>query len=147
MGNHTDLGSLYQTLILEHYRRPRNHGALEDAHARVHLRNQTCGDEIELSLKLDGDRVEAIRFAGQGCSISQASASMMTDLLAGKSAADAGALAERFREMLRRGSADPGDRALGDLRALAGVARFPARMRCALLAWNAFDEAMRGRDV
>ena len=137
-----ELGSLYQAVILDHYRRPRNHGGLEGGDVRVHLNNPTCGDEIELSLTLDGDRLAAIRFAGRGCAISQASASMMTELLAGRTAAEARELAGRFKALLRGDDLGADARSLASLRALAGVAKFPARVRCALLAWNALEEAM-----
>src|SRR5512135_2399802 len=90
------LNSLYQQLILEHYKRPRNKGALVDADARAHLNNPTCGDEVWLMLKLDGDRIVAAKFVGEGCSISQSSVSMMTQLLIGKTRAEAAALAQRF---------------------------------------------------
>jgi nitrogen fixation protein NifU and related proteins len=143
MSQAAGLGSLYQALILEHYRRPRNQGDLPDADARVHMNNPTCGDEIELSLKLREGRVSAVRFRGQGCSISQASASMMTEALEGKTLAEADALAERFKQLLRTGEVDAGDRSLGNLRVLSGVASYPPRVRCALLAWNAFEEAAR----
>jgi nitrogen fixation protein NifU and related proteins len=142
MSHAPELGSLYQAVILDHYRRPRNHGKLEGGNARIHMNNPTCGDEIELSLTLEGDRLSAIRFAGRGCSISQASASMMTELLTGRTVEESRGLAERFKALLRGDAAAAADRSLGNLRALAGVARFPARVRCALLAWNALEEAV-----
>jgi nitrogen fixation NifU-like protein len=109
----------------------------------VRQNNPTCGDEIVLQLRVRDGVVEEIRFAGQGCSISQASASMMAQRLAGKPLAEADALAARFREMLHGGEDAAKDRALGDLRALAGVAKFPVRVRCAMLAWSALEEAER----
>lgn len=143
MGHPLDLSSLYQTLILDHYRRPRNHGTVQDPDALIRMRNPTCGDEIELSLALDDDRVASIRFVASGCSISQASASMMSELLQGRTLEEAGQLVVRFKGLLRGGVAERTDASLGDLRALAGVARLPARVRCALLGWNAFEEALR----
>lgn len=134
--------SLYQEIILNHYRRPRNRGELAGAQVTVEKRNPTCGDEITLHLQIEDGRIRAGRFTGQGCSVSQASASMMTELLQGKSPDEAHALADRFRELLHGSEEAAADRALGDLRALAGVAHLPARVRCAMLAWTALEEAM-----
>jgi nitrogen fixation protein NifU and related proteins len=136
--------SLYQQLILEHYKRPRNKGTLEEPTARVHMNNPTCGDEIILDLLLDEGRIADVRFAGAGCSISQASASMMTQLLKGKTPAEARSLAERFTRMMHGDADAAADRSLGELRALAGVANYPARVRCALLGWDAMGEALDG---
>ncbi|MFL5575800.1 MAG: Fe-S cluster assembly sulfur transfer protein SufU [Gemmatimonadaceae bacterium] len=138
------LSALYQELILDHYRRPRNKGAVERPDGRAAARNPLCGDEVEVTLALDGDVVREVRFTAQGCSISQASASMMTQLVAGKSVAEAAALRRRVADLL---AGDPGaaeDPVLGDLRALAGVAKFPVRHRCALMGWEALGEALRG---
>jgi nitrogen fixation NifU-like protein len=137
------LGAIYQELILDHYRRPRNKGALEGADAEAERRNPLCGDEIVLQLAFDGDLVREARFTGRGCSISQASASMLTQALRGRTRAEAEALVRRFTALIH-GDADAGrDESLGELRALQGVARFPARIRCATLAWSALDEALR----
>jgi nitrogen fixation protein NifU and related proteins len=135
------LQSLYQQVILEHYRKPRNRGEMEDADAEVHLNNPTCGDEIVLQLRVREGRIDDVRFRGQGCSISQASASMMTQQLKGSSLEEARALGARFTEMMHGSEDAAKDKALGDLRALAGVAKFPVRVRCALLAWDALREA------
>ena len=132
---------MYQELILKHYRRPRNRGLLEGATAVVSMRNPTCGDEITLQLRVVEGTIEAVRFEGQGCSISQASASMMSELMEGKSIAESEALAARFVELMHGSVEASQDRALGDLRALSGVAKFPPRVKCALLAWNALQEA------
>jgi nitrogen fixation NifU-like protein len=137
------LNSLYQQLILEHYKHPRNKGALEDADARAHLNNPTCGDEIWLMVKLDGDRIAAVKFVGDGCSISQASVSMMTQLLIGRTRAEAEQLARRFTALMHGDAEAARDRTLGDLRALAGVSKFPVRVKCALLGWNALEEALK----
>lgn len=136
-----NLDSLYQELILRHYRHPRNRGELEGATAVVSRFNPLCGDEITLQLRVREGVVEAAKFVGQGCSISQASASMLTERLVGKPVVEAEALSRRFTEMLHGSEEAARDPALGDLRALAGVARFPARVRCALLAWEALGEA------
>ena len=143
----TDRDSLYQDLILDHYRRPRNRGALDGADVEVVMRNPLCADDIELRLAFDGDRVRAARFTGQGCSISQASASMMTQLVTGKTAAEAAALRERVRRMLQGDAEAAADESLGDLRALGGVARFPARVKCALLPWDALAEGLGRREA
>ncbi len=137
------LGAIYQELILDHYRRPRNKGTLEAADVEAERRNPLCGDEIVLQLAFDGDLVREARFTGRGCSISQASASMLTQALRGRTRAEAEGLVRRFTALVH-GDADAGrDESLGELRALQGVARFPARIRCATLAWSALDEALR----
>lgn len=135
------LGALYQELILKHYRHPTHRGALDEADAGVVMNNPSCGDTIELQLRVRDGRIDAVRFAGHGCAISQASASMMAQQVEGKTVEEAAALFARFRDLLH-GDADAArDRALGDLRALAGVSKFPQRVRCAMLAWNALQEA------
>ncbi|MCI0432267.1 MAG: SUF system NifU family Fe-S cluster assembly protein [Gemmatimonadetes bacterium] len=136
------LASLFQELILEHYKRPRNKGELPDANRRVHMNNPTCGDEVWLQLRMEDDRIADVRFIGEGCSISQASISMMTQLLKGRSREEAGTLMERFTAMMHGDAAARTDKSLGDLRALAGVAKFPVRVKCALLGWNALEEAL-----
>jgi nitrogen fixation NifU-like protein len=143
------LSSLYQQLILEHYKRPRNKGELDDASVAVHMRNPTCGDEVELQLRVEDGVVADVAFTGQGCSISQASISMMTDRLKGARVDEALALAERFTRMMHGDEEPARDRSLGDLRALQGVSRFPVRVKCALLGFDALQEALRkeqGRD-
>lgn len=139
-----DPNSLYQELIAQHSRRPRHRGVLEDATAVVSMRNPSCGDEITLQLRVADGRIEALRFEGEGCSISQASASMMSELLEGKTIEESRALLARFTEMVHGREDAARDRSLGDLRALSGVAKFPVRVRCALLAWDALREAEKG---
>lgn len=136
------LSSLYQDLILDHYRKPRNKGVLEDSTVQVHMLNPSCGDEVRLQLKIEDGIVVQAMFAGQGCSISQASISMMTDLVKGKTTEDALALAERFTAMMRGDEDAAKDRVLGNLRALAGVSKFPVRTKCALLGFDALGEAI-----
>lgn len=138
------LGSLFQELILDHYKRPRNKGELEHPDASVHMRNPSCGDEVRLQLRIRDGIIEDARFVGDGCSISQSSISMMTQLVKGKSVADALALAQRFTQMMHGDAEAAKDRAMGDLRSLAGVAKFPVRVKCALLGWNALEEALPG---
>jgi len=137
------LNSLYQQLILEHYRNPRNKGELPDRTVEVHMRNPVCGDEIRLQLRVEDDRIADARFVGQGCSISQASVSMMTTLLKGRSLDDAESLASRFTGMMHGDAEAAKDRAMGDLRALAGVSKFPVRIKCALLGFDALQEALK----
>lgn len=137
------LSALYQELILDHYRRPRNKGVLEGATHSVSLNNPLCGDEIDLQLRVDGDVIRDVRFVGRGCSISQASASMMTQLLKERTVPEAIALAERMGAMMRGDESAAKEKALGDLRALAGVAKFPVRIKCALLPWNALTDAVK----
>lgn len=144
------LTALYQDIILDHYRRPRNKGVLENASISIPMRNPLCGDEITLELIMDGDRVADVRFTGRGCSISQASTSMMTEMVKGRNAAEISGIAERFRAMVMGDAAAATDPSITKARALAGVARFPARVKCALLAWNALERgiarAQDGRD-
>lgn len=134
------LGDLFQDIILEHYKRPRNRGTLDDA-IHVHMNNPTCGDEIHLYLKLEDGTVSDVRFEGEGCSISQASISMMTQILKGQPVADGLRLAERFTAMMHGDEEAARDKDLRDARALAGVSKFPTRVKCALLGWNAFEKA------
>ena len=126
-----DLSALYQDIILDHYRRPRNSGKLEDPDERITRKNP-----------FDGARVREARFTGQGCAISQASASMMTKLVEGKSVAELEKLASDFTQLVSEGNATEADSALGELRAFSGVARLPNRHLCALLAWGALTEAL-----
>lgn len=141
--NTANIQAMYQELILDHYRRPRNKGELEGEHKTIAMKNPLCGDEVYLHLSLDGERVSDISFTGRGCSISQAAASMITQAVKGKTADEAEALGERYREMIMGDAAAAQDKSLGQLRALSGVSKFPARVRCALLAWNALEEGLK----
>lgn len=138
-----DLGSLYQEVILDHYKRPRNQGAVDPHDADVHMRNPTCGDEIQLQFRLEDGRIAEIRFRGEGCSISQASSSMMTDLLVGRTPEEGIAVARRFTEMMHGDAGAASDTSLGQARVLQGVSKFPARVKCALLGWDAFQEGVK----
>lgn len=141
-----DLEDLYQSVILDHSKRPRNYGALDDA-IRVDGDNPSCGDEIQLCVKFDArGGVEDLRFSGHGCAISQASASLMTMKLKGKPRAEAEALLAAFHDLVTRDVAEPA-KALGDLRLLAGVRKFPQRVKCAMLAWRAFQQALAGGET
>lgn len=136
-----DRSTLYQELIRQHASHPRHRGALDEADVAVTVENPACGDEITLQLGMRDGVIQAARFQGTGCAISQASASMMADRLQGATLREAAMLAERFAAFLRGDPAAGEDGALGDLRALGGVARYPVRVRCALLAWEALRRA------
>jgi nitrogen fixation protein NifU and related proteins len=140
-----EIAALYQEMILDHYRRPRNKGALENADASVEMKNPLCGDEITLQVAFAPTGVAELKFSGRGCSISQASASMMTQLVKGKSIEEIDALRNRFRDLILGDQSAATDERLGSLRAFSGVARFPARVKCALLAWNALESALANR--
>jgi nitrogen fixation NifU-like protein len=134
------LDELYRQVIMDHYQHPRNQGELTDEALTVDLRNPSCGDEIKLQLLVDDGVVKDVRFKGSGCSISMASASMMTEAIKGRSVAEALELAKQFRALMKGESVDTD--ALGDLEALSGVSKFPARIKCATLAWQALQRAV-----
>ena len=132
---------LYQEVILDHYRRPRHRAAdLEDCDVRVHHVNPLCGDELDVMLRVRDGALDAIAFDGEGCSISIASASAMAEAVAGRDAAEALAMVERFRGVMH-GENEPDDE-LGDAEAFAGVAQYPVRVKCALLGWMALKDAL-----
>jgi nitrogen fixation NifU-like protein len=137
------LSALYQELILDHYRRPRNKGVLPNHTHAVALNNPLCGDEIDLQLLVEGDVIKDVRFIGRGCSISQAAASMMTQLIKARPRTEAMAAARRMSAMMQGDESAAKDPSLGELRALAGVAKFPVRVKCALLPWNALTDALK----
>ena len=137
------LSALYQEVILDHYRRPRNKGALEAPTSHASLRNPLCGDEVDVQVAIQDGKVADVKFGGRGCSISQASASMMTELVKGKTPDEVGRISDRFADMIRGDEAAAKDSSLGQARALAGVARFPTRVRCALIAWEAMARAVK----
>lgn len=140
------IAALYQEMILDHYRKPRNKGELPDADASVPMKNPLCGDEITLHVRFANGKIDDLRFSGRGCSISQASASMMTQLVKGKPVDEVDTLRARFRDMVMGDAEAAADKTLGSLRALSGVAKFPARVKCALLAWNALEAAVGARE-
>ena len=135
------LDELYKEVILDHYRAPRNKGKLDPHDIALERNNPLCGDEIELFLKFDGESLEGIAFDGKGCSISQASASMMTEKVKGLSTKEAAALAESIKAMMA-GEAEGDADQLGDLVSLKGVVKYPVRIKCALLGWNTLVEAL-----
>lgn len=136
------LSDLYRQLILDHAQHPHHRGQLATANQTVNLNNPTCGDVIELSVELKNDRVADIAFNGDGCSISQASASMMTDLVKGQPIAQVRAEIATFLKMLMNDPEVEGADELGDAAILATVVKFPARIKCATLAWKALEQAL-----
>ena len=141
MTERSALDEVYQAVILKHYRNASHRGELEAPDAVVPMRNPVCGDDILLQVQVEGDRILDIRFSGHGCAISQAAASMMSEHAVGKSWDEVHAVAARFREMVHGDESAARDKSLGDMRALAGVARLPRRVKCAMLAWDALEEA------
>jgi len=137
------LDSLYQEVILDHYKRPQHKGLASNYDAQVHHVNPSCGDEITLNVSLEGDKVAAITWDGVGCSISQASVSILSDLLLGKSISDAELILNNFTELMQsKGTMVGDDEILEDAVAMAGVSKFPARIKCALLGWMAYKDAV-----
>ncbi|MFD5436198.1 Fe-S cluster assembly sulfur transfer protein SufU [Kitasatospora sp. NPDC058063] len=135
------LDSMYQDIILDHYRNPHGKG-LRDGDAEVHHVNPTCGDEITLRVKLDGATVTDVSYESQGCSISQASASVLNDLVVGKTVGEAQAVQEAFLELMQsKGQGEGDEEVLEDAVAFAGVSKYPARVKCALLSWMAWKDA------
>lgn len=138
-----DLEELYQEVILDHSRRPRNFGDLPDAAVRVHGDNPACGDEIHLAVKFGpAGNLDDIKFTGHGCAISQASASLMTMKLKGKSRMEAMAMLDAFHRLVTDETTETTS-GLGDLRLMQGVRKFPQRVKCAMLAWRAVEQALR----
>ncbi|HVE64409.1 MAG TPA: SUF system NifU family Fe-S cluster assembly protein [Mycobacteriales bacterium] len=136
------LESMYQEIILDHYRRPKHKGLTDPFDAEVHHINPTCGDELTLRVRLDGDTVAEVSYDGSGCSISQASASVMTELVIGRTIEEGLRTAENFLTLMQgQGKIEPDEDVLEDAVAFAGVARYPARVKCALLGWMAWKDA------
>ena len=137
-----ELDSLYQEIILDHYKHPRHGGLRDPFEAEVHHVNPTCGDEVTLRVHLADGLVEDVSYDAVGCSISQASASVLTELVIGKKIDDAMAIHEDFLTLMQgRGAVEPDEDVLEDAIAFAGVAKFPARVKCALLSWMAWKDA------
>ncbi len=132
---------LYQEIILDHYKNPRNKGKMENPDFHRHARNSLCGDEIDIYARVQNGILTEVTFAGQGCSISQSSASMLTEALKGKTVEEAEKLIANFRQMLSGTEENPDEETWGELAALRGVTKFPARVKCAVLAW---DTAQKG---
>ena len=137
-----ELEELYQQVILDHSRRPRNVGEITDGAVHVHGDNPSCGDEIHLHVKFAADGgIEDLKFTGQGCAISQASASLMTMKVKGRSRADAETMLHSFHDLVTTEVSEP-PKMLGDLRLLQGVRKFPQRVKCAMLSWRALEQAL-----
>src|SRR5690625_4280128 len=135
-----NLDTLYRQVIMDHYKAPRNKGNIDGEVLTVDMNNPTCGDRIQLQLQVEDDVVRDVKFNGEGCSISIASASMMTEAIKGKKIDDALKMSELFSEMMMGEDVDAEDLDLEDIEALQGVAKFPARIKCATLAWKAMEK-------
>ncbi|MEK4700900.1 Fe-S cluster assembly sulfur transfer protein SufU [Solibacillus sp. FSL R7-0668] len=137
-----NLDQLYRSVIMDHYKNPRNKGSLDENTVTIDMNNPTCGDRIHLTLKLNDGIVEDAKFDGEGCSISMSSASMMTQIVKGKKLDEALELAEIFSKMMLGEDFNDEKYDLGDVEALQGVAKFPARIKCATLAWKAMEKGV-----
>ncbi len=140
LGNNLD--TLYRQVIMDHYKNPRNRGELEGDSLTVNMNNPTCGDRIQLQMKVEDGKIADAKFIGEGCSISLSSASMMTQAVKGKTVEDAIALSEIFSNIMLGKDYDEDRFDLGDIEALQGVAKFPARIKCATLAWKAMEKGL-----
>jgi nitrogen fixation NifU-like protein len=138
----SDLRDLYQEVILDHNRQPRNYGALAEANRRATGHNPLCGDRLVVFLRLEGETISDIRFEGSGCAISKASASLMTESVKGKTTAEVDALFEKVHRMLTGDRRAPDSAAMGKLQALSGISEFPVRVKCATLAWHTLKAAL-----
>jgi len=136
------LDQLYQEIILDHYKKPRGRGLREPYEVQVRHVNPTCGDEVDLRVHIEGDKVVDVSYEGMGCSISQASASVLYELVLGRTVTDALSRVDTFTDMVAsRGETEPDENVLEDAIAFAGVSKYPARVKCALLSWMAFKDA------
>ncbi|TES52396.1 SUF system NifU family Fe-S cluster assembly protein [Halalkalibacterium halodurans] len=138
----SNLDTLYRQVIMDHYKNPRNRGTIEDDTLSVNMNNPTCGDRIQLQMKLQDGKVVEAKFIGEGCSISLASASMMTQAVKGLKVDEALALSDIFSDMMLGNDYDDKRFDLGDIEALQGVTKFPARIKCATLAWKALEKGL-----
>jgi len=140
----SELGDLYQEVILEHGKRPRNYGPLPEATHHAEGLNPLCGDHLLVHARMEGDRLADLRFEGSGCAISKASASVMTGVVKGRSATEIEALFDRFHRLVTEGDAGGDVGSLGKLAVFGGVHEFPTRVKCASLAWHTLRQAIRG---
>jgi len=138
----SNLDNLYRRVIMDHYKNPRNRGVLDDGSLTINMNNPTCGDRIQLTMKVEDGLVTNARFEGEGCSISMSSASMMTQVIKGKKVEEALKLSNVFSNMMQGKEYDD-DIDLGDIEALQGVSKFPARIKCATLAWKAMEKGLK----
>ena len=137
-----DVDSLYQEIILDHYKNPRGQGLLPEPQGESHQVNPTCGDEVTVTVAVDAEGNLRVGYEGQGCSISQASASVLSELVDGQGLTQVEQVSAAFRELMRsKGAGEPDEDVLGDAVAFAGVSKYPARIKCALLAWMALRDA------
>ena len=143
MSFNKNLDQLYRSVIMDHYKNPRNKGSLEEDSVTIDMNNPTCGDRIHTTLKLEAGVVKDATFDGEGCSISMSSASMMTQIIKGKKIEEALELADIFSKMMLGEEFDVDKYDLGDVEALQGVAKFPARIKCATLAWKAMEKGVK----
>lgn len=144
--NQSNLDTLYRQVIMDHYKNPRNKGIVEnDEDITINMNNPTCGDRIQLQLKVEDGKVVGARFDGEGCSISMSSASMMTQAIKGKSVEEAMRLSQIFSDLMQ-GKDIEDDLDLGDIEALQGVCKFPARIKCATLAWKAMEKGVNEKE-
>ncbi|MCP8617738.1 Fe-S cluster assembly sulfur transfer protein SufU [Salirhabdus salicampi] len=142
-----NLETLYRQVIMDHYKNPRNKGTIDgDEHLTVEMNNPTCGDRIHLQLKVRDGIVEDAKFTGEGCSISMSSASMMTQAVKGKTVEEALKLSDYFSDMVQGKDVDHEDLELGDIQALQGVSKFPARVKCATLSWKAMEKGIENNE-
>lgn len=137
-----NLDTLYRQVIMDHYKKPRNKGMLEDGSMTIDMNNPTCGDRIRLTMKIEDGKVSDVKFDGDGCSISMSSASMMTQAIKGKDVDTALAMSQTFSLMIQGKEYDD-EIDLGDIEALQGVSKFPARIKCATLAWKAMEKGLK----
>ncbi|SDH61742.1 nitrogen fixation protein NifU [Alteribacillus persepolensis] len=146
MSLHSNLDTLYRQVIMDHYKNPRNRGELEGETLHVNMNNPTCGDRIQLQLKVEDEKIVEAKFVGEGCSISLSSASMMTEAVKGRTVEEALDMADIFSSMMQGQDYDDEKYDLGDIEALQGVTKFPARIKCATLAWKAMEKGFHDTD-
>lgn len=138
-----NLDNLYRQVIMDHYKNPRNKGVLDEGSLTVNMNNPTCGDRIQLTMKVEEGKVADAKFEGEGCSISMSSASMMTQAIKGRNIEEALKLSGIFSDIMQGKDYDEDELDLGDIEALQGVAKFPARIKCATLAWKAMEKGLK----
>ncbi|MBM7551256.1 Fe-S cluster assembly sulfur transfer protein SufU [Thalassobacillus pellis] len=137
-----NLDTLYRQVIMDHYKNPRNRGNIDGEHLAIDMNNPTCGDRIQLQLQVEEGKVKDAKFDGEGCSISMSSASMMTQAVKGRSVEEALTMSKIFSDMMQGKEVEEKDIDLGDIEALQGVSKFPARIKCATLAWKAMEKGV-----
>ncbi|WP_100400925.1 Fe-S cluster assembly sulfur transfer protein SufU [Bacillus sp. FJAT-44742] len=141
-----NLDTLYRQVIMDHYKNPRNRGGIEGDTLTVNMNNPTCGDRIELQMQVEDGKISEAKFSGEGCSISLSSASMMTEVIKGRPVEEALELADIFSKMMQGEDYDDEKYDLGDIEALQGVQKFPARIKCATLAWKAMEKGLNNEE-